>query len=529
MTRTIDKKLDKINSSPELWIKNIKILNNENELVPFELMEEQKILLNELEKLNIVLKSRQIGSSSFCLALVLYYAHQLPNTSYMILSYDDTSIKGIFQKLKQLYYTIPDALRVDAQRDNDAELLLKNGSRIIGKVAGNKSLGRGLTLQMIVCSEYGIWDSEQQESGLAALEPCLSKNKNAKLIIESTAKNSTADHFYKISINAKNKRSRYKLFFFPWYINKIQYRQEYVEAEEWYKSENHGARLSEKDLTPYELDLYKSGCSLKQLMWRQWKLLDNSLVKFQNEYPSTIEEAFSGNNQDCVFNQEILLERMNYITNNKLSYLSVKDIKPLPESLLRYYGKGLYIYKDIKAKEWYFAGVDTAMGLGGDRDNTAVCVLDSSGEQIATFYRNDIPVYKMALLIYDLGLYFNYMMILPEINTSGGSDLIVRLKKEMGYINILKTKRFDAITGKKKYEYGWQTSPGTKEKLISDGKEFFEKGLILINDIQTLQEMAIYVEKGGKLGNVKGSSNHDDNVIALCLAIQALKANKSYL
>jgi hypothetical protein len=119
-------------------------------------------------------------------------------------------------------------------------------------------------------------------------------------------------------------------------------------------------------------------------------------------------------------------------------------------------------------------------------------------------------------------------MYLPERNTYG-LDLIQRLRKEMGYIQVLKTKKFDKFTGRTIFEYGWNTDNVSKAKLINDFKETFEEGIILVNDRETLEEMKIYVEDNGKMGNIKGSQNFDDMVIAFALSVQALKTGKWYI
>lgn len=280
-------------------------------------------------------------------------------------------------------------------------------------------------------------------------------------------------------------------------------------------------RLMQKDLSPYELDLYEKGANLLQLMWRQWKLQDCSLEQFNQEYPSIPEEAFVSTNVG-VFDAGTITERYNYLPKT----MNLTEIKQLPIKLLPYYNKGLYIYSDVKKNEKYFGGIDTGAGL--KQDNSAIVILDSSGEQVATFYRNDVPVYKFAQLCYLLGMYFNYCMYLPERN-SYGLDLITRLRKEKGYIQILKMKKFDKIRGMKTWDYGFYTDNISKSKLINDFKEAFETGMVIVNDKETLDEMRIYVEKDGKMGNVKGSKNHDDLVIAYALAVQSMKSGKSYI
>lgn len=517
-----EKKLKIINNSPILWLKNfVKIVDNEGQEIPFEVNKEQENFINGIDKFNIILKARQIGFTTLSLGLMLYYACTLPNTNYLMISYDDTSVQNNFHKLKMMYESIPEKYRIKQRRSNKTELLLANNSRIVCKTAGNKDLGRGFTCQLIHLTEFAIWEEEQQDKGLLALEQSLAKNKDSKIIIESTAKG-IGNNYYTIFTNAYKDNSKYKAFFYNWYQNKKQFKIEYDYAEEWYKAQMHGCRLQEKDLTPYESMLCEKGASLKQLMWRQWKLLDMTDDEFNQEYPSMPEEAFISTNVG-VFEASIITQRYNHLPH-KIKY---KDLElPLPQSLLKYYGKGLFIYKNPKPKEKYYGGIDTSAGLKGD--NSTISILDSSGEQVATFKRNDVPVYKFATICYELGMYFNYCAYVPERN-SYGLDLIQRLRKEQGYINVIKFKKFDKIRGIKSYEYGWYTDNVSKSKLIMDYKEAFEEGMILINDRDTLDEMRIYVEDDGKMGNIKGADNHDDLVIAGALAVQCLKTGKYYV
>lgn len=518
---TTKQKLEIINKNPILWLRNfVKIVNNDGDLVPFIVNKEQEQFINDMDKFNIILKSRQLGFSTLSIGLMLYYASIMPYSSYLILSYDSASLANLFDRLKIMYDSIPERFKGKEKRNNRNELVLANGSRISCKVAGNKELGRSFTCQIIHCSEFAMWSEEQQEKGLLGLEQALAKNADSKIIIESTA-NGIGNNFYNIFSNAEKERSKYKPFFFNWYSNKKQFDYEYRFAEQWYRSQYHGCRLQEKDLTPYELDLYQKGASLLQLMWRKWKMQDIPIEQFQQEYPATAEESFISTNIG-VFDGTLITERYSYL----LSHLNYKDIKPLPEVLLPYYGKGFFIYKDIKAGERYFGGIDTGAGL--KQDYSSISILDSSGEQVAIFNRNDVPVYKFAQIAYELGMYFNYCMYLPERN-SYGLDLITRLRKEIGYIQVLKIKKFDKVKGTKTWDYGFYTDNVSKTKLIGDFKEVFETGICLVNDKETLDQMRIYAEKDGKLNNIRGEKNHDDLVIATALAVQALKSGKSYV
>ena len=76
-----EEKLKIINNNPELWLLNfVKIINEENELIPFKVNAEQKHFLNNKSKYNLILKSRRLGFSTLSLGLMLYYAYQIQLT-----------------------------------------------------------------------------------------------------------------------------------------------------------------------------------------------------------------------------------------------------------------------------------------------------------------------------------------------------------------------------------------------------------------------------------------------------------------
>lgn len=522
---TTEEKLKIINSNPILWLKNfVKIVNSEGELVPFEVNDEQRYFIENMEKYNIILKSRQLGFSTLALGLMLYYAHTIPNSNYLLLSHDQESTQNLFTRLKQMYDSMPEKYKCDQKRNNRMEIVLENGSRISIKVAGTtKELGRSFTLQMIHCSEFAFWTEEQQINGLLGLEQALAKNEKAMIVIESTA-NGIGNNFYKLFMNAHKGNSKYKAFFFNWYSNKKQFKYEYDLAEQWYKAHSGGRRLKESDLSPYEKILYNDGATLKQLMWRQWKLLDLTEKQFQQEYPATPNEAFVTSNVS-VFDAETIIDRMNYIPE---PIISDNELKDLPIELKKYVGRGLYIYKTPKSKEWYFGGVDTSAGL--KKDYSALVILDSSGEQVCSFYRNDIPTYAFAKAVDLIGKWYNYALLMVERNNYG-LDVLQRLRKEIQYQNLAKTKRFDKIKGSFNIDYGFNTDGVSKTKLINDLREAFDLGLILVNDKETLEQMRIYQEfDNGRLGNAgREGVFHDDLVIALALAVQSMKQNRYYV
>lgn len=521
---TTAEKMKIINADPELWLLNfVKIVDEQGNIINFKVNAAQKDFLKNKSKYNCILKSRRLGFSTLSLGLMLYSAYQKPFSTYMMVAHDKDTLRELFNTLKFMQNSIPDNIRLKETKNNRDELELSNGSRIIVKCPDD-TMGAGMRLNIIHLSEYGLWSEKYQETGLVTLEQSLAKTDDSMIIIESTARG--YNHFHKIYTDAEKSRNRYKPFFYSWcnrtHLN--QFRVEVEEAVEWYKSINKGNPLSSDplELTQYErMLLEKTNVTLKQLMWRQYKLLGMSKKLFMQEYPAFPEEAFASTVDSNVFDTDIVNERMYYIPE------PLKNVSNLPLDLQRYLANELRIYKTPEPNMWYFMGVDVA--LGNKRgDDSAICILDTDGEQVAVFNSNSIPTYRFADIVAELGHYYNSANIMVERN-SFGIDILQRLHKEKQYVNLARTRKQDRITGRTTWEMGWYQTNVNKTILVNDLKESFETGLILVNDKITLEQMKIYVEDKGKFGNLKGEENHDDLVDALGLAVQSMKLNRYYV
>ena len=527
MSKQIERALQKINNDPYLWLKNfVKIRNSDNELVNFDLNYSQKDFVENRSRFNIILKTRQLGFSTLMLGMMLWSAHQKPGTDYLMVTDKSDNTQNLFNRLKDMHASMPEEFRVKAKRSNRSELLLVNGSRISVQTAGNREIGRGFSCELIHLSEFAFWSKEVQERALVSLEQALLKNEDAFLCIESTA-NGIGDHYYKIFNNAKRGHSKYKPFFYGWgsKAHRAMFKWEIQYAEELAIKENKGNRyvMGRGDFYPNEIEIYENyDVTIPQLLWRRYKVQDMGEHAFDQEFPINSDVAFVQSDTGF-FNAEDIQQRYPFLPE-PLAYNEI-DMELTP-TLQRYLGNGLEIFQPYSPKETYYGGVDTAAGVQGD--NSTIVILDSSGEQVASFARNDIPMYKFADVVYDLGMAFNYAMFTIERN-SYGLALIEKLRTEKMYLQILRFMKFDKISGRKRMEFGYYTDSVSKTKLLNDFKESFERGLILINCRRTLEEMKIYVATDGKLGNARGADRHDDLVDATALAVQALNSGKSYL
>lgn len=510
---TVQDKFKKIIDSPILYIENfMKVVNKLGKLVPFELNPQQKMLLNDMDKYNIVLKSRQLGITTLSCAYSIYLACTNSNTTCLLVSYSIDSATSIFEKLKQLYNDLPSALRVELIANNKKELKFVNGSRIICATCGSKDVARGLTIRFAHLSEIGFM-KDTIDRQLLAIEQALTPN--GKIILESTANG--LNYFSELWNKAERKENLYKPFFFSWIDDKVMFADEYKMFCERYK--NQYKKLPTLDeLDEKEKNLYSQGASIEQLVWRRLKIANSSEVSFTQEFPSNPVEAFisTGNN---IFNAEKIHERLSNIGE----VITVNKPNNLPVSLVPWFNRGFSLWETPKAKQKYYIGVDTGEGLG--QDYSAFQILTEDGRQIAEFKSNKIKPFQFAELVNDVGIYFNKALLVVE-KASAGHTVVDKLKNDYKYANMYKYKEYDA-RGNAKKKVGFVTNSKTKPLMINNFVELFETNQICINSKDLLSEMKLFAFKDGKMEATFG--NHDDLVLSMAMALEGIKSGIHYI
>lgn len=498
-------KLKAIVASPSLWIKYFcKIVDKTGKLVPFELNPQQSELLGNLDKYNIILKSRQLGITSVACALSLYYCHTEKNITCILMSYSIDSARGIFDKLKQIYNEIPQGVKQPEITNNRQELKLQNGSKIIVCTCGTKDVARGHTTKFIHLSEYAFFRHDRAKKNLLALEQSL--RPDGKIIIESTANglNHFSEHYQK----AEQGDNMYNAFFFSWIEDKLMFKEEYAQFVNRYLLTNNRLPLP-NELDETERALMEQGASIQQIIWRKLKIANSSDEEFKQEFPSNPIEAFITTGAN-VFDVSIIHERLPNRHNS---------IQP-PE---QFENSPITFWKLPEAGQKYYFGVDTAEGIG--LDYSVIEVVDKEGYQCAELYSNTIKPYRLSEILIDLANYYNSAFCVIE-KASAGHTVVDKMRNEYHYPNLYKSKQYDS-TGRIKRKAGWETTSKSRPIMIGDFVEAFENGEIWINSKTLYNQMKLFINKDGRAEH-RGSSG-DDTVIAFALAIQGIKAGIWYL
>lgn len=510
-------KLRKILSSPKLFIENfIQIVDKRQKLVPFKLNEMQEDFLKQIEseKYTILLKSRQVGGTVLCMAYAIYLSITRPNSTCLLMSYSKDSAAGIFAKLKQMYFSIPEVLRPKLTNNSKEELRLENGSRIITATCGTKDNARGMTLNFAHLSEVGLMESENIKRQLVAIEQALTPN--AKIILESTAQG--FNHFSDLWQKAKDGENMYTPYFSNWYDNKTMFADDYVDAVIMWKARNNGNVLTMAELDSEELDLHSKGATIEQLMWRRLKIANTGIDDFYSEFPSTDIQAFvaTGNS---VFLSDLIEERLRYLPK----HLNRNDLKELNGVLKPYLNSSLFIWEKPKPDTKYFLGVDGAEGVG--QDFSVISVWSEESIQVAEFRNNKIAPHILSEILYQLGLYYNYGFLVIE-KASAGHTIVSKLRFDYKYRNMYMHKEYDA-RGRAKKKVGYVTNSTTKPLMINGFREKFEEGHIVINSKTLLEEMKVFKIEGSKMGAISG--RHDDCLMATAMALVGIDSKVWYL
>jgi hypothetical protein len=275
--------------------------------VKFRPNDAQDAIDRNLHTLNIVLKARQRGITTWACIRALDIALFRSNTACGLVFHTLTDATNAFRdKILYAYERLPESLkraRRVVRKDNTGDLELSNGSQI--KVSLSHRSG---TLQWLHISEYGkicardpLRAKEIQSGALNTVSP------GNYVTIESTAEGAFGD-FYKrcqramevqrkvAAGTAKMTELDYRLFFLPWY------------EDPTYQIDPSGVEITDDFVEYFDKLEADTGAviSAAQRAWYVKKHEDQGDLIYR-EYPSTPEEAFKAAKDGSYFGR--LMER----------------------------------------------------------------------------------------------------------------------------------------------------------------------------------------------------------------------------
>ena len=509
------------------------------------LLGSQTYVMNEVKKgldegvhFFVILKGRQLGITTISLALDLYWHFTHPGLQGTLTT-DTEENRDMFRSTLAMYMDgLPKEYRIPLVAHNRNQLSLKNRSRLFYQVAGLRakgSLGRGKAITYLHGTETSSWGDEE---GLASLLASLAETNPDRLyLFESTARG--FNMFHEMYVTAKRARTQ-RAIFCGWWRNELYS----LDPEgNTYKVYWDGKLTGEeKEWVKDIKKLYDFEINSRQIAWWRWKLYegikDDSLM--YQEFPPTEDYAF-------------IMTGTSFFSNARCTD-AVKALKKKHCDFYRYsFGvnfqdtqvlkstdrlASLKVWEEPVDTAYYVIGADPAYGSSDWADRFCIQVyrVYADGmEQVAAFATSEMNTYQFAWVIAHLaGAYKNSTLNL-EVNGPGQAVIneLKNLKRQaanMGsalgkdlmdvYANMQNYiwRRNDTLGGMSN-SIGWLTTSATKERMLTYMKDFFERGMMEINDMDTIEEMKTLVRNNGSIE--ASGRNKDDRVIASALAAAA--------
>jgi len=490
----------------------------------------------------IVLKPRQMGSSTITSAVITHFLRSNPNTTACLLGDELDTSQNL---LSMVHRYIENDLLEWGHTYTQSRGEFSNGSKIVKETANDPGAGRSMTLQALLCSEVAHYKRSGERSGekiLLAIRNCVPLNANTIIIEESTPNGASGAFFntWQAAADFENYKkglsgNGYVRVFAAWHNFKENQEEEDQVGELTYKEEV----LTEK------FQLSKS-----QIAWRRQVLKSKCAgdsKQFDQEYPSDPVTCFLTSGRPR-FDAEGLAHLGKLSKAYLHGVLDVPTGGTLPIFRTTSHAESwLYVWEGPVLHGKYLVACDTMTGSSqtGDLnpDCHSVVVLRAGYYEKSKFIkpaivarirppcRVDIDV--LADLVIRISRHYGGRggcLIVPEVNGPGLA--LIELLKEEG-ANIYQREIFNMRESKRSKALGWQTTDKTRrmiiEKLAAAIRDYNERdsGLEIWCDHIIGEMRSFVITESGRAEASPGK--HDDDVMAVAIAYAALEGATAYI
>lgn len=469
-----------------------KIRTKNAELIKFKMNKAQSHYNLNKHSRNIILKSRQLGFTTYETIDSLDDTMFIPNMDALFIAHIKGDAEDIFDKKVRIAWEninkhIAGLYKIETNRTNQMTFDFGDGTKSTFSV---KVSGRSGTFRRLHVTEFAkvcIKEPKKAKEIVAGTIPAVPID--GRVDIESTAEGEIG-LFYEMFWEAWDRKrpplmTEFKAHFYNWTwdeeeISKITESIPFNQMDEGYKFEEYANKhkLSDKEITYY----YLKWLSLK----KDWNLL-------HQEYPTTVEEAFVS-------------------TGNKLFDVNKLEQQEIKEGMI--VGDWVY-YKKYNPLHTYGIGADPSEGIGGD--NATIVVVDFTvGEVVAVFCSKFTTPDVLAIEIAKIGREYGNAIVCPERNNHGYTTL-VELNKV--YNNIYEEIVYDKTTDKRTKKLGFTTSSTSKPRILYNLNTAINEDEIKIPDKALLRELRTYQKEDlNEMRHDEETIGHWDRLMALAIA-----------
>jgi len=239
----------------------------------------------------MILKGRQQGCSTYVGARFYQQTTMHIGIRTFILTHEDKATANLFDMVNRYHENCPTFVRPSTGAANAKELFfdkLDSGYQV--GTAGNKAVGRSMTVQLFHGSEVAFWpNASQHAAGVLQAVPDI---EGTEVILESTA-NGVGNYYHQKWQEAERGQGDFIAIFVPWFWQ-----------DEYRKAVGTEFVMTEEEQT-YMLAY---GLDMEQIAWRRNKITELADANlFKQEYPATAAEAFQMSGHDSYIKPELIV------------------------------------------------------------------------------------------------------------------------------------------------------------------------------------------------------------------------------
>jgi hypothetical protein len=197
-------------SNPVYFIKNyVKIVNVDKGLVPFDMWDFQEEMVRDFHanRFSICKMPRQVGKTTTTVGYMLWCVLFQEEYNIAILANKGQLAQEILSRVQKAYEYLPLWLQQGIITWNKRNIELENGSKIYAYATSAAGV-RGGTYNLIFLDEFAFVPKNMADEFFTSTYPVISSGQTSKVIIVSTP--CGLNHFYKMWVDATEKRSLYK-------------------------------------------------------------------------------------------------------------------------------------------------------------------------------------------------------------------------------------------------------------------------------------------------------------------------------
>jgi len=432
----------------------VQIVNVDKGLIPFQPWSFQKKMLDQFvhNRFNICKLPRQSGKSTTTTSYILWKVLFHPDQNIAILANKGALARDLLGKIQLAYEYLPKWLQQGVLVWNKGNIELENGCRVVAASTSSSAI-RGGSYNLIFLDEFAFVGNHLADEFFASVYPTISSGTTSQVIIVSTPNG--MNHFYKMWSDAENDNSDY-----------------------------------------IPIDIHWSEIPGRDEKWKEETIRNTSEEQFRQEF-------------EC----EFIGSASTLITSTKLRQLAFRK----PSRSFDH----LDIYEEPQKGKTYIMTVDCSRGIGIDY-NTFV-VVDTTAipyRMVAKYTNNTIAPMLFPTVIMNVCKEYNDAYVLVETNDIGGQVADI-LHNDLEYEHVLTSAsrgRAGMVLGTGfggQVTLGVRTTKSVKALGCRNLKDLIENDKLLIEDFDTISELASFISKGTSFAAEEGA--HDDLVMCLVL------------